>query len=137
MHLQYAHVKSLSRVRLFAAPWTVAHQTPPIHEIFQARVLEWVAISFSRASSRPRDRSRVSHTAGRHFTFTKATFLKLCSIKISSLKYYQLFHNSLSTDKNKSKTSPPADVQCTLEFLRLLRSPAFKQFIYLHITQCF
>ena len=29
MHLQYAHVKSLSRVRLFAAPWTVAHQTPP------------------------------------------------------------------------------------------------------------
>ena len=27
-----------------------------IHGIFQARILEWVAISFSRASSRPRDR---------------------------------------------------------------------------------
>ena len=26
-----------------------------IHEIFQARVLEWIAISFSRGSSRPRD----------------------------------------------------------------------------------
>ena len=26
-----------------------------IHEIFQARVLEWVAISFSRGSSGPRD----------------------------------------------------------------------------------
>ena len=26
-----------------------------VHEIFQARVLEWVAISFSRGSSRPRD----------------------------------------------------------------------------------
>ena len=26
-----------------------------IHEIFQARILEWVAISFSRRSSRPRD----------------------------------------------------------------------------------
>ena len=39
-----------------------------IHGIFQARVLEWVAISFSRGSSRPRDRTRVSHIVGRHFT---------------------------------------------------------------------
>ena len=36
--------------------------------IFQARALEWVAISFSRASSRPRDRTRISRTAGRHST---------------------------------------------------------------------
>ena len=40
-------VKSLSGVRLFAAPWTVAYQAPPVHGIFQARVLEWVAISIS------------------------------------------------------------------------------------------
>ena len=39
-----------------------------VHWIFQARVLEWVAISFSRRSSQPRDRTRVSCTAGRHFT---------------------------------------------------------------------
>ena len=39
-----------------------------IHEIFQARILEWVAISFSRGSSQPKDRSRVSCTAGRFFT---------------------------------------------------------------------
>ena len=39
----------------------------PIHGIFQARVLEWVAISFSRASSQPGDRTRVSHIAGRRF----------------------------------------------------------------------
>ena len=38
------------------------------HGIFQARVLEWVAISFARGSSQPRDRTRVSRTAGRHFT---------------------------------------------------------------------
>ena len=31
-----------------------------VHGIFQARVLEWVAISFSRRSPRPRDRTRVS-----------------------------------------------------------------------------
>ena len=34
-----------------------------VHGIFQARVPEWVAISFSRGSSQPRDRTRVSHTA--------------------------------------------------------------------------
>ena len=39
-----------------------------IHGIFQARVLEWVAISFSRGSSWPRDRTQISCIAGRRFT---------------------------------------------------------------------
>ena len=38
-----------------------------IHGIFQARGLEWVAISFSRGSFRPRDWTQVSYTAGRFF----------------------------------------------------------------------
>ena len=44
-------MKSLSHVRLFATPWTVAYQAPPSMRFFQARVLEWIAISFSRGSS--------------------------------------------------------------------------------------
>ena len=40
-----------------------------VHEIVQARMLEWVAIPFSRVSSRPRDRTRVSYIAGRFFRF--------------------------------------------------------------------
>ena len=39
-----------------------------VHGIFQAIVLEWIAISFSRGSSQPRDRIRVSHIVDRHFT---------------------------------------------------------------------
>ena len=39
-----------------------------VHGIFQARVLERVAISFSRGSSQPRNRTRVSCIAGRRFT---------------------------------------------------------------------
>ena len=39
-----------------------------VHEIFQARILEWVAISFSRGSSQPRDRTWVSCTAGKVLT---------------------------------------------------------------------
>ena len=38
-----------------------------VHGILQERVLEWVAISFSRGSSRPRDRTWVSCIAGRFF----------------------------------------------------------------------
>ena len=39
-----------------------------VHGILQARILEWVAISFSRGPSQPRDRTRVSCIAGRCFT---------------------------------------------------------------------
>ena len=39
-----------------------------VHGIFQARILEWVSISFSRGSSWPRDRTQVSCIAGRRFT---------------------------------------------------------------------
>ena len=35
-----------------------------VHEILPARILEWVAVSFSRGSSQPRDLIQVSHTAG-------------------------------------------------------------------------
>ena len=41
------YVCSLSHVQLFMTPWTVARQAPPgssVHGIFQARILEWVAI---------------------------------------------------------------------------------------------
>ena len=38
-----------------------------VHRILQARVLEWVAVSFSSRSSWPRDWTRVSHIVGRHF----------------------------------------------------------------------
>ena len=39
-----------------------------LHGIFQARVLEWVGISFFRGSSQPRDWTQVSRIAGRRFT---------------------------------------------------------------------
>ena len=38
------------------------------HEIFQARILELVAIPFSRGSSQPRDLAQASHIAGGFFT---------------------------------------------------------------------
>ena len=48
---------SLSHVRLFATPWTVAHQAPLSVGILQARILEWVAMPSSRGSSQLRDQT--------------------------------------------------------------------------------
>ena len=45
-------------------PWTGSS----VRGISQARILELVAISFSRGSSLPRDRTHVSYVAGRFFT---------------------------------------------------------------------
>ena len=45
--------------------------TPPgssVHGVFQARILQWVAISSSRGSSQLRDVTRISWTAGRFFS---------------------------------------------------------------------
>ena len=45
--------------------------SPPgasVHEMLQARILEWVAIPFFRVSSQPRDRTGVSHITNRFFT---------------------------------------------------------------------
>ena len=39
----------------------------PVHVIFQARILEWVAIPFSRGSSQLRDQTQVSCIAGGFF----------------------------------------------------------------------
>ena len=46
----------LSHVWLFETSWTVACQSP-VCGIFWARTLDWVAISYSRESFWPRDRS--------------------------------------------------------------------------------
>ena len=63
----WAELKSLSRVWL-CDPMDCSPPGSSVHGIFRAWVLEWVAISFSRGSSQPRDRTRVSHILGRCFT---------------------------------------------------------------------
>ena len=39
-----------------------------VHEILQARILEWLAVPFSRGSSQPINQTQLSHIAGRFFT---------------------------------------------------------------------
>ena len=62
-----------------ATPWS-----PPgscVHGILRARILQWVAISFSRGSSGPKNRTQVSYIAGRWFTgwAIRETHRSLCT----------------------------------------------------------
>ena len=59
--------KSLSSVQL-CNPKDCSLPGSPVHGILEARILEWVAIPFSRVSSWPRDQTRVSCITGRFFT---------------------------------------------------------------------
>ena len=52
----------------FCDPMDCSLPGSSVHGIFQAIVLEWIAISFSRGSSRPRDRTQVSRIVDRRFT---------------------------------------------------------------------
>ena len=51
-----------------ATPMDYSLPGSSIHGIVQARILEWVAISFSGGSSRPRDQNQISCIASRIFT---------------------------------------------------------------------
>ena len=51
--------------------------SPPgssVHEILQARILEWVAISFSRGSSWPRDRTQIESALQVHYLPSEPPF---------------------------------------------------------------
>ena len=62
-----AAAKSLQSCLTLCDPIDCSPPGVPVSGILQARTLEWVAISFSRGSSRPRDWTCVSRIPGRHF----------------------------------------------------------------------
>jgi len=74
-HLSSRTHPSACDVKVFCAQFCLTlcnpmDYSPPgssVHGIFQARTLEWVAISCSRRSSWRRDQTRVSRIAGRFF----------------------------------------------------------------------
>ena len=53
---------------------------PCVHGILQAKILEWIAVPFSRGSSQPRDQTRVSYIAGRFFTAEPLVKIKIAFV---------------------------------------------------------
>ena len=62
------HEKKVKMKVAWSCPTLCNPMDYTVHGILQARILEWVTFSFSRGSSQPRDRTQVSHIAGRFFT---------------------------------------------------------------------
>ena len=86
----HACIWSLSCVRLFAIPWTVTCQAL-LHGIFQARILEWAVISYSRKWSRNLPNRRIKPEslaspalAGGFFTTVPPTVCYICMLKSST-----------------------------------------------------
>ena len=61
------HAKSLQSCLTLCNPMACNPPGSSVYGILQARILEWVAIPFSRGSSRLKDRTQVSCIAGRFF----------------------------------------------------------------------
>ena len=78
-----------SHVPLFATSWTVACQAPLSLGILQARILEWVAMPFSRGSSQPQNGTQIPCIAGKFFT-VRATSRKIIAIWGTSLSVWKL-----------------------------------------------
>ena len=84
IHLQYVQVVSLclglsigsvhaQSCLTLCDPMDCSLPGPSVHGVFQARMLEWVAISYSRRSSQPRDQGHVS-CIGRQILYHCATW---------------------------------------------------------------
>ena len=72
-NLKRLYIYTVLTLSCFSCVWLCDPMdcNPPgsfVHGILQARILEWIAIPFSRGSSWPRDQARVSCIAGRCFT---------------------------------------------------------------------
>ena len=95
--------------------------SPPgssVHRIFQARILEWVSISFSRGSSWPGDQTWVSHIVGRCFTIWATREALFCNTPclVFSL-FLSLPINSSSTIRLRAKASTHKCIISPLESL--------------------
>ena len=67
-HLPSQSALMIKKVTVTQSCPTLSDPMELVHGILQARILEWVVFPFSRGSSQPRDRTQLSHIAGRFFT---------------------------------------------------------------------
>ena len=64
-----------------------------VHRIFQAGILEWVVVPFSRGSSQPRNRTQVSQIEGGFFTSWATNYPKtLCLVHLLPINLASLSH---------------------------------------------
>ena len=102
-HLQYMLCLVAQSCPTLCEPVDASPPGSSVHGILQGRILEWVAIPFSRGSSQPRDWTQVSRIAGRFFTdwATREAPLSVsdCTVLLTTGRYFSCtdaWMNSLS-----------------------------------------
>ena len=78
-----------------------------VHGIFQARILEWVAISFSRESSRPRNQTYIS----RVFCIGRQILYHCITMDDDFFFFFLLLATSFQTNNGESL---PIIMQCSV-----------------------
>ena len=91
-----------------------------VHGIFQARILGWFAISFSRASFRPRDWTCVSRIAGRCFNIWAISDLESEDIILKHRAESITFFSKASKAWNAPQLSPRCSINSCSEMCLLL-----------------
>ena len=92
------HTESLQSCPTLCDPIDCNPPGSSVHGILQARILEWVAISYSRGSSRPRDRTQISYVSCigsqvlYHYCYLASPFLSMLTILVISSDLISLLY---------------------------------------------
>ena len=111
-------MKSLSCVRLFATPWTIAYQTPP--SIGFSSQEYWSGLLFP---SQPRDRTRVSRIVGRRFTLWATREVQsdanMCAMARTSITRPLISNPNICPILLSSKKRPQPALLCLKEKVKV------------------
>ena len=104
-----------------------------IHGIFQARILEWVAISFSRGSSRPRDQTQVSHIGGRRLNLWAT---REAQRHVSKLKRWKLWIKLWECSQEAWKMNPGNQIIISVGMSKKRRKLSFRRNTWCNEQNC-
>ena len=110
----------LSRVQLFVTPWTVAPPPRLLCGIFQARILEWIAIPYSWGSSPSRDWTCISWVS-----YIGRRILYQCKVLYRFTTWAKNFQMYKATFRKGSRTRDQiANILCITEKSREFQKSA-------------
>ena len=105
-----------------------------LHGILQARILEWVAISFSRESSWPRDGTQVSSIPGRRFNHM-SVMLKILQARLQQYMNCELPDVYSGLRKGREARDQTANIHWIIEKAREFQKNTY--FCFINYTKAF
>ena len=137
---QFSSVQSLGCVQLFCDPMDCSPPASSVQGILQARILEWLAVCYSRRSSQPWNPTQVSCMADRFFTSEPPGTLQVVKMVnfMSSVSCHNQKHYLKSSHISPFDQAPISHSTRSLHLIYILNFIVYfkKMFIYLLIWLC-